>query len=78
MQVTIPDKDPLIGQLEEQAVRRGLAPNRKLARKRLARLGRALISERLRDLRERGDPLALNWKSAPSAHGAREETHFER
>jgi len=62
LQVVIPDKDPLINQLEEQAVARGLAATRKLARKKLPRLARSLLSERLRDLREKGDPMAVDHK----------------
>ena len=59
LQVTIPEKDPLISQLERRANRRYSEPNRKRLRKRLPELARELLRERLRDLQERGDPMEL-------------------
>lgn len=64
MHVVIPDNDPLIPLLEKRAIRRGLQEaNKGRLRKRLPKLARNLISERLSDLEEHGDPLALNGES---------------
>jgi hypothetical protein len=60
LQVIISDKDPLIPLLEQRAVRRGLQEkDKRKLRKRLPKLARSLISERLSDLAEKGDPLEL-------------------
>ena len=71
MYVVIPDKDPLITLLEQRAVRRRLSDGRdkKQLRKRLPRLARALISERLSDLEAQGDSLEPSGDVAPSVNG---------
>lgn len=62
MHVVIPDRDPLMTLLERRAERRGLASgkDKRKLRKRLPKLVRSLVSERLSQLEEHGDPLELN------------------
>jgi hypothetical protein len=59
LQVTIPDKDPLITHLERRAIKRGMATDKKSARKKASKLARALLNEHLSDLEKNGDPLEL-------------------
>jgi hypothetical protein len=65
IQIVVPDHDPLTGQLERCAIKRGVAREaspavrKKLVRKTLPKLARTLLSERLMQLQEHGDPLAV-------------------
>jgi hypothetical protein len=66
MHVVIPDNDPLIPLLEQRAMRRGVREkDKRKLRKRLPKLARALISERLGELANNGDPFELS-----DAHGS--------
>jgi hypothetical protein len=60
LQIMVPDNDPLIPLLQERAVRRGLQEkDKKKLRRRLPKLARNLISERLSELNAHGDPMEI-------------------
>jgi hypothetical protein len=59
LQVVIAENDPMIPLLEDRARRRFKDRDPKKLRKRLPRLARALLSERLGELVQRGDPFEL-------------------
>jgi hypothetical protein len=58
LQIVIPDSDPLISLLFNRAKARGMGKTKQTQRKRLARLSRDLIRERLYELNSGGDSLA--------------------
>ena len=67
MNVIFADNDPMIPLLEQRAVRRGFgsAKERKALRKRLPKLVRDLVKERLGELNQRGDPMTTAAGAVP-------------
>jgi len=59
LNIVIPNHDPIIRQLECRAIARGITEKKKLRRHMLPKLARSLLSERLFQLQENGDPLAV-------------------
>lgn len=69
IQIVIPDNDPMVPLLRERAIRRGYGSTdskvaQRALRKRLPKLVRELVKERLSDLNAGADPMAVTGSLA--------------